>query len=262
MKRQFEGVWIPAEFWLDTSLSPMQKFFILEIKSLSDKLGCFASNKHFAQLFGLSVRQVSRILSGLKDDKWIDIDVKTHNKQVIQRTIKLIRPIDKNVYTPHDKNVVTPIDKNGAGTNTKSLLIPKEKKGDLPFEDFYQHYPRKTNKQAAIKAWSKLSLEDQRTAIDDIRRRPPPEDKNFQPHPSTWLNGKRWEDEIIQPKFNPIDISINNLRQHYEQTGSNSTSGQTLAANGSKLGQNLIGQAGGVPGEADAVGEGGDPFGW
>lgn len=63
---------------------------------------------------------------------------------------------------------------------------------NISFERFWEVWPRKKAKGAAEKAWAKLSVDDQRAAIDA----PKPEgDPKYIPHPATWLNAKRWLDE-------------------------------------------------------------------
>jgi len=66
------------------------------------------------------------------------------------------------------------------------------------FDCFWLQYPAKTNKQAAVKAWLKLKIDEslyQQIMVAVAKQ------KNWQqwqegyiPHGSTWLNGKRWED--------------------------------------------------------------------
>ena len=66
------------------------------------------------------------------------------------------------------------------------------------FDCFWLQYPTKTNKQAALKAWTKLKVDEslyQQIMLAVAKQ------KNWQqwqegyiPHGSTWLNGKRWED--------------------------------------------------------------------
>lgn len=74
-----------------------------------------------------------------------------------------------------------------------------EKIGIVPtpgFERFWREYPRHVAKQAAIKAWPgdtllPAILKALEWQSDDFRARDP----DRIPHPATWLNGKRWEDE-------------------------------------------------------------------
>ena len=70
------------------------------------------------------------------------------------------------------------------------------------FERFWALYPRKTNRVAAVRAWDKLSpdLDLCRVMAEAIRaqmRSPQWRDgPEHIPHPSTWLNGARWLDEV------------------------------------------------------------------
>jgi len=71
------------------------------------------------------------------------------------------------------------------------------------FDQFWVIYPRKTGKQAASKSFAKLSNADQQEAVNNIARLYSETPAQFVPHPSTYLNGKRWEDQAIQrtPNF-------------------------------------------------------------
>lgn len=70
------------------------------------------------------------------------------------------------------------------------------------FEVFWKAYPRKVNKQTARKSFSKaigkVSLETMLCALEKQKRSPQwVRDKGqYIPHPSTWLNQGRWEDEM------------------------------------------------------------------
>ena len=57
MERDFKGVWIPREIWLSEELSLMEKILFVEIHSLDNERGCFASNQYFADFFGMSDRE-------------------------------------------------------------------------------------------------------------------------------------------------------------------------------------------------------------
>ena len=66
--RDFKGVWIPKEVWLDDRLSAVEKIILVEIDSLdSTERGCWASNKHIAKFCQASERTVSSAISKLKD---------------------------------------------------------------------------------------------------------------------------------------------------------------------------------------------------
>lgn len=72
------------------------------------------------------------------------------------------------------------------------------------FEDFWNIYPRKKDKKKAKRIWKNRKCEvyfDQ--IMNDIRARLQKDaqwaDIQFIPHPSTYLNGERWTDEITPP---------------------------------------------------------------
>lgn len=64
--RDFKGVWVPKEVWLDTRLNALEKIIFTEIDSLdSTERGCWASNKYIADFCQCSERSVSAAVSKL-----------------------------------------------------------------------------------------------------------------------------------------------------------------------------------------------------
>lgn len=77
------------------------------------------------------------------------------------------------------------------------------------FPKFWKLYPRKVGKDKAEKAWSKIKITQDLfslmlTALAKQMKTPEwtKDSGQFIPHPSTWLNGKRWEDEISEVSSN------------------------------------------------------------
>jgi hypothetical protein len=73
------------------------------------------------------------------------------------------------------------------------------------FDEFYSKFPKKVARKDAVKAWSRLTAEQQQkalAAIDDHVRMWTAEgrDKQYIPHPASWLNGERFDDEISMPE--------------------------------------------------------------
>lgn len=65
------------------------------------------------------------------------------------------------------------------------------------FDEFWAAYPRHTDRKRALAAWRRLSVTDRAAALDALpTQRSAWRDPKFIPHPTTWLNGRRWEDEI------------------------------------------------------------------
>lgn len=71
---------------------------------------------------------------------------------------------------------------------------------DDDFDDWYSQYPRKVGKGQAVKAYRKARKStDHRTLVDSLNAQIPAltaKGKEFIPHPATWLNGERWNDEL------------------------------------------------------------------
>jgi Helix-turn-helix domain len=84
--RDFKGVWIPREIWLSPDLSLVEKALFVEIHSLDNERGCFASNEYFADFFDLSSRQIRTHIGSLKKKGFISVTVRDRN----QRTIRTV----------------------------------------------------------------------------------------------------------------------------------------------------------------------------
>jgi uncharacterized protein YdaU (DUF1376 family) len=77
------------------------------------------------------------------------------------------------------------------------------------FSSFWKHYPRKVAKPNAMKAWAKLKPDDSLTEkiIAAIKRQKLSDrDIQFVPHPATWLNARRWEDEETPLTKTNVDV--------------------------------------------------------
>jgi len=237
MDRDFKGVWIPKEIWLDETLTIMEKMLLVEIDSLCGEKGCWATNQHLAKFLGISKDRVSKLISGLVKRNYLKITIKyvPGTKQVKERVLfttigygqKQLEGIGENTDTPPVESTGTPIGENNEESNTgisntsfsNTLSNTKhtaredgenrhgEEKGHTPsqkrFDEFWSAYPRKVGKGAAEKAYAKIkpdqALQDQiMGAIADAKQSFSWRKDNGQyiPNPATWLNQRRWEDEL------------------------------------------------------------------
>ena len=73
------------------------------------------------------------------------------------------------------------------------------------FEEFWKAYPRKEGKQKARQAFEKVTvpLETLLQALEQQKQSAQwtKDGGQFIPHPATWLNGKRWEDQLPQAGY-------------------------------------------------------------
>lgn len=65
MTRNFKGIWIDKDIWMNPDLSITEKCLLAEISSLDNDKGCYASNKYFAEFFCISIKTISRSIAKL-----------------------------------------------------------------------------------------------------------------------------------------------------------------------------------------------------
>ena len=92
--------------------------------------------------------------------------------------------------------------------------VPKEISGvDKSFERFWEAYPVKKGKHRALLLWKSKKLAPHVDAIiQDIRLKlisdSQWQDKQYIPYPTTYINQKRWEDEITPIKSKSSGLSL------------------------------------------------------
>lgn len=207
---------LPAAVRYDEELPPNAKLLYAEISSLTDRRGyCYASNEYFMKVFSLSERTVQNLLNALKRGGYVRI---TDGSGGSGRR-KIFAGLNPLLDNPAENCGVTPQKfapnpaKNCTQTsieNKKENNPPKAPQGagaDIwdkeAWDRFWAIYPRKVDKAKAIRAWNKLkadrklmqimsaALKAQR-ASEEWRR----DNGRAIPYPSTWLNNRRWEDEL------------------------------------------------------------------
>lgn len=115
-----------------------------------------------------------------------------------------------------DINLIN-VDINPVNVDIKCIKKRKEKKSKVKniiadvFDTFWQAYPRKIAKSKALDSWNKIEVDECLlatilTAIENQKKSDQwlKNGGEFIPYPATWLNGKRWEDELAAaaPKEN------------------------------------------------------------
>lgn len=94
----------------------------------------------------------------------------------------------------------------------------KEINCDDNFETFYQSYPRKIGK-VNVEKWFNKNKPDEElmnkilTSLEEHKKLKQWQDKQFIPYPATWLNQKRWEDEL------DTNLKVENKERRYNNVG-------------------------------------------
>lgn len=110
VNRAFNGVWIPKKYWLDENLSIVEVTFMAEIESLDGDNGCYASDNHFAEFFGMTASRVSQIINSLSDRGYLQISYEKNDKQVVSRLIRVVNKLNGGI-----KKTKSPIKKTKGG---------------------------------------------------------------------------------------------------------------------------------------------------
>lgn len=203
--RDFKGVWIPKEVWLDKRLSMLDKGILAEIDSLDmSEDGCFASNEYLAEFCQCSPTKVSTSISRLVELGYIRIASFDGRKRYLKSCLSKSESLPfKNCKAAFQKVKDSNIDNN---TDRKDISSTD----DVPdgFDIFWKEYPRKDGKQDAIKAWRSLNpgkqLQD--TIRKDVQRRIHEggswfnTERRFIKMAASYLRGRRWEDETETPR--------------------------------------------------------------
>lgn len=103
-ERDFKGIWIPKEIWLNKELKLIEKIFLVEIDSLDNENGCWASNKYFAEFFGITKGRCSQIINGLNEKGLVTITLKREGKEIKSRTIRVVNKLNR-VYNAEDLGI-------------------------------------------------------------------------------------------------------------------------------------------------------------
>lgn len=159
---------------------------------------------HLSEETGLTVMQVRTAL-----DKLIVTGEVTKSST---STYSLIKVNNYDEYQCDNKVDNKPIT-NEQQTSNKPITTTKEsKKGkkekntDIEFEEFWSSYPRKLGKK---KARDKYLIIDKSKHLQIMKALTVHiknwDDPKFIPHPTTWLNGERWEDESSAFNFDDMD---------------------------------------------------------
>ena len=114
----------------------------------------------------------------------------------------------KNSSTTSDEQVLNECSTDVQLTNNHKPITNNQEYIDR-FDIFWKQYPRKVAKPNALKSWLKIKPDDVvlKKMLDAINQQQlPSKEIQFVPHPATWLNAKRWEDEITAPTTNVMNM--------------------------------------------------------
>lgn len=133
--RDFKGVWIPKEVWLDTRLNALDKVILMEIDSLDQgEKGCYASNEHLATFCQCSKTKVSTAISKLIECGYLYIQNFDGRKRELKSRLsnferQNIKNCNADIQNLKESNTYSNTNNN---TNSKLKESNKENNNNTP----------------------------------------------------------------------------------------------------------------------------------
>lgn len=154
--RDFKGVWIPKEVWLDTRLNALDKVILMEIDSLDQgEKGCYASNEHLATFCQCSKTKVSTAISKLIECGYVYIqNFDGRKRELKSRLSNFERQNIKNCNADIQNLKESNTDNN---TDNNTVSNKKERKSkSKSYDEQIAEYTGNEELQDALKAFVQM----------------------------------------------------------------------------------------------------------
>ncbi len=192
---------------------------------------CFPSIKRLAVLCEMSRRSVETHITALEDQgllkrisQYRDTGGKTANSYLLELTGTL-----ENSDDTQNLRMVCEKSAHGDTQNLRMNNLVRRNLGNKTnnidqnekyFDKFWTTYPRKIGKAAAKQSFFTALQKTKANKIIEAAREfgnaMQHQEKQFIPHPRTWLRQKRWEDKIEIPEMNGTKKALEELGLSYE----------------------------------------------
>ena len=180
IEREFKGVWIPAEVWLDPAMTLTEKALLAEIDSFSGNGKSFyKSNDTIVKEYGVSKSTIARAVKKLAEMGYVDVRSDGRNRHITSRqgrVVKMTTQSGQKDVPAKSKSVTTnTIDKYNYNTLKEGgIVMPWDSKEFLTAWNGYlemrkaQHrftYKNIGSLQTALHQLQKISNGSEATAI-------------------------------------------------------------------------------------------------
>jgi len=180
IEREFKGVWIPAEVWLDPAMTLTEKALLAEIDSFSGNGKSFyKSNDTIVKEYGVSKSTIARAVKKLADMGYVEVRSDGRNRYITSRQGRLLKMTtqdgQKDVPAKSKSVTTNTIDKYNYNTLKEgAVVMPWESEEFLTAWNGYlemrkaQHrftYKNDKSLQTALHQLQKMSNGSEATAI-------------------------------------------------------------------------------------------------
>jgi hypothetical protein len=218
---EFTGQWaiLPAKVRYDKDLPANAKLIYAEIAAKINEDGyCFCHNKYFAERLSIKPDTVSGLVKRLEVAGYIIVNINSEPgvENADRRRIYLTpKPYDWVGGIGNKSEGVSDLNPRVIENNNIKInntpKAPKRGRASAPkkqpdwkperFEKLWAVYPRGEKRQAAIVAWDKLHADDGLLNVMAVALAHNLRSDDWQrgigiPYLSTWLNQRRWEDDV------------------------------------------------------------------
>ena len=108
----FINVILPTSILGDNNLTPLERLLLISILSLCKQKGyCWATNEYFAELFGVRKQTISKSISSLSINNYIELKFDNSEKNNSKRIIKISNALTK-IILGIKENMNTSVNKN------------------------------------------------------------------------------------------------------------------------------------------------------
>lgn len=161
-----------------------------------------------------------RVITVIKYDDYQNLtDKSTDNQQTTNKQINKQTTGKTTANQQHNNN-----DNNDNNVDNDNNETMEQYTCDFDFDVFWNEYPKKVDKQAALKAWKKIKPDEglMQQIVASVRKWKASDQWNkengqYIPYPATWLNKRRWEDEVPEKKKTEAPRTIVNSAANFEQ---------------------------------------------
>ena len=148
--RDFKGVWIPKEIWLDKRLNMLEKGILTEIDSLDNENGCSAGNEYLADFCQCSETKVSTAIKKLIDLDYIYLQSFNGRTRILKSRVSKFEKQSLNNLKAEFKNFKENNTSNN-NTNNNTSNIKENKKESQ--QDIINSYNFSQNINEIISDW-------------------------------------------------------------------------------------------------------------